>query len=89
MIRRCSSGIGYELTLAALRRGDRVIATTRQRSFSQLQADPELKKFETQVEVLKLDVTAPLDELKVCAEKTMGFWGRVDAVVNNAGEFGD
>lgn len=89
MIRRCSSGIGYELTLAALRRGDRVIATTRQRSFSQLQADPELKKFETQVEVLKLDVTAPLDELKVCAEKAMGFGGRVDAVVNNAGEFGD
>lgn len=88
-IPRCSSGIGYELALAALRRGDKVIATTRQRSFSQLQADPELKKFDTQVAVLQLDVTAPLDELKACAEKAMELWGTVDVVVNNAGKFGD
>ncbi|EIM80691.1 NAD-P-binding protein [Stereum hirsutum FP-91666 SS1] len=80
-----SSGIGYELALAALRRGDRVIATARERSFRQLQADSELKKFDTQVAVLKLDVTAPLNELKVCAEKAVGLWGRVDVVVNNAG----
>lgn len=88
-ITQCSSGIGYELALAALRRGDRVIATTRERSFPQLQADSELKKFDAQVAVLKLDVTAPLNELKVCAEKAAGLWGRVDVVVNNAGEFED
>ncbi|EIM80692.1 NAD-P-binding protein [Stereum hirsutum FP-91666 SS1] len=87
LITGTSSGIGYELALAALQRGDKVIATTRQRSFSQLQADPELKKFGTQLEVLKLDVIDPLDELKACAEKAMGFWGRVDVVVNNAGSF--
>lgn len=41
------SGVEYELALAALRRGDRVIATTRQSSISQLQADHGLDQFGT------------------------------------------
>lgn len=80
------SGIGYELALAALRRGDKVIATTRQRSLAQLESDTELKKFDNAA-VLEMDVTASLDDLKNRAEKAVSIFGRVDVVVNNAGRF--
>ncbi|KAI0819476.1 NAD-P-binding protein [Trametes gibbosa] len=79
LITGTSSGIGRELALAALARGDKVIATGRRRSLAQVE---ELKAHGA--DILELDVTAPLDELKVIAKKAVAIHGRVDVVVNNA-----
>ncbi|KAF8325039.1 hypothetical protein F5887DRAFT_1065473 [Amanita rubescens] len=75
-----STGLGRELALAALKRGDKVIATARARSFEKI---GELK--EKGADVLELDVTAPLEELKIVAKRAVDIHGRVDVVVNNAG----
>lgn len=77
-----SSGIGRELALAALRRGEKVIATTRARSM------PQLDDLKAQgASILELDVTAPLNDLHKVAEKAIAFYGHVDILVNNAGAF--
>ena len=75
-----STGLGRDLTLAALARGDKVIATARGRSFGKLD---DLKQ--AGADVLELDVTAPLERLKEAAERAVAIYGRVDVVVNNAG----
>ncbi|KAK0194678.1 hypothetical protein F5146DRAFT_1102120 [Armillaria mellea] len=80
LITGTSTGIGRDLALAALARGEKVIATARARSVHQI-GDLKDKGAET----LELDVTAPLDELKEIAEKAVGIYGRVDVLVNNAG----
>ncbi|KAI0033022.1 hypothetical protein K488DRAFT_85319 [Vararia minispora EC-137] len=80
LITGTSSGVGRELTLAALRRGDRVVATARARSLGALDS---LKA--QGADVLELDVTAPLPDLQTIAEKAIALHGRVDVVVNNAG----
>ncbi|KAI0651295.1 NAD-P-binding protein [Trametes meyenii] len=82
LITGTSSGIGRELALAALKRGDKVIATGRKRSLGQVE---ELKA--QGADVLELDVTASLEELKHVANKAVAIHGRVDVVVNNAGSF--
>lgn len=66
--------------MAALRRGDKVIATARARSASKL---GDLK--EKGADVLELDVTDSLDKLHEVAKKAIKIHGRVDVVVNNAG----
>ena len=33
-----------------------------------------------------MDVTAPLERIRELAEEVVRVWGRVDVVVNNAGE---
>lgn len=68
------------MTIAALNRGDKVIATARKRSLSQLE-DLKIRGAET----LELDVTAPIEELKVVAKKAVAIYGKVDVIVNNAG----
>ncbi|KAK7021903.1 hypothetical protein VNI00_017192 [Paramarasmius palmivorus] len=80
LITGTSTGFGRELALAALHRGDKVIATTRARSFSQLD---DLKA--QGAETIQLDVTAPLEELQEIAKKAVAICGQVDVVVNNAG----
>lgn len=71
------------MTLAALQRGDKVIATARARSL------PQLADLATAgADVLELDVTATLDALKAVAEKALAIHGRVDVVANNAGFIG-
>lgn len=80
LITGTSAGFGRELALCALGRGDKVIATSRARSFSKLH---DLK--EKGAAILKLDVTDTLENLKVVAQKAVGIWGRVDVLVNNAG----
>lgn len=69
------------MTIAALKRGDKVIATARKRSLSQLE---DLKS--RGAETLELDVTAPIEELKAIATKAVGIYGKIDVIVNNAGE---
>ncbi|TFK47028.1 short chain dehydrogenase [Heliocybe sulcata] len=76
-----SSGIGREIVLAALDRGDHVIATTRGRSFDALAA---LK--EKGAAILELDVTAPMEKLDAIAAEAVKIYGRVDVLVNNAGD---
>ena len=68
------------MTLAALKRGDKVIATARGRSFAKL---ADLK--EQGAEIMELDVNAPLDVLHAAAKKAVDVYGHVDVVVNNAG----
>ncbi|KAK0447192.1 hypothetical protein EV421DRAFT_1789303 [Armillaria borealis] len=80
LITGTSTGLGRDLALAALERGEKDIATARARSLHLL-ADLKEKGAET----LELDVTAPLDDLKKVADKAVGIYGRVDVLVNNAG----
>ncbi|KAA1474651.1 NAD(P)-binding protein [Dentipellis sp. KUC8613] len=80
LITGTSSGIGRDLALAALNRGDKVIATARSRSLGRLDA---LK--EKGAATLELDVTAPLETLRETARKAIAIYGHVDVVVNNAG----
>ncbi|KAK0205571.1 hypothetical protein DFS33DRAFT_1429367 [Desarmillaria ectypa] len=80
LITGTSTGIGRDLALAALARGEKVIATARARSLHQI---VDLK--DHGAETLELDVTAPLDDLKKIAEKAVGIYGKVDVLVNNAG----
>lgn len=68
------------MTLQALERGDKVIATARGRSFAKL-ADLKEKGADT----LELDVTAPLDTLHEFAKQAIAIHGRIDVLVNNAG----
>ncbi|THU83708.1 NAD(P)-binding protein [Dendrothele bispora CBS 962.96] len=80
LITGTSSGLGRELTLATLERGDKVIATARGRSMQKLE-DLKAKG----ADVLELDVTVPLDKLKEVAKQAVNIHGRIDVVVNNAG----
>ncbi|KAJ8082223.1 hypothetical protein PM082_008070 [Marasmius tenuissimus] len=80
LITGTSTGIGRDLVIAALNRGDKVIATARGRSLAQIN-DLKGKGAET----LELDVTDSLDRLKEVAKRAVSFYGRVDVLVNNAG----
>jgi len=80
LITGTSSGLGRNLALAALARGDKVIATTRPQSLA------KLKDIESQGgNLLGLDVTAPLEELHKIAKEAVKVYGRIDVLVNNAG----
>lgn len=73
-----SSGFGKEFALQALSRGDKVIATAR--SVSKLE---DLKK--AGADILSLDVTAPLSDIKRAADEAYNLYGRLDYLINNAG----
>ena len=75
-----STGFGRDLALAAVQRGDKVIATARK-----LSSLEDLKA--AGASTLELDVTSPLEELKSVAKEAHGIYGRIDVVVNNAGYF--
>ncbi|KAG8948373.1 hypothetical protein FRC03_000738, partial [Tulasnella sp. 419] len=77
LITGTTSGFGRDLTLAALKRGDKVIATAR--DVSRIQ---DLK--EQGADTLRLDVTDTLDNLKAIAKEAVAIHGRVDVLVNNA-----
>ncbi|TFY77535.1 hypothetical protein EWM64_g6480 [Hericium alpestre] len=82
LITGTSSGLGRLMTLEALKRGDKVIATTRARSLHKLD---DLKQ--QGADVLELEVTAPLEQLHETAQKAMAIHGGVDVLVNNAGYY--
>ncbi|KAG8852679.1 hypothetical protein FRB96_008535 [Tulasnella sp. 330] len=73
------SGIGKELSLAALKRGDKVIATARNIT----KIDPVLKSQGS--DTLQLDVTDSFENLKTIDTKATAIHGRVNVLVNNAG----
>jgi len=71
------TGFGRDLALAALKRGDKVVATAR--SLSKIQ---DLK--EAGADILELNVTAPLENLHEIAKQAVQFNGHIDVLVNNA-----
>jgi NAD(P)-dependent dehydrogenase (short-subunit alcohol dehydrogenase family) len=75
-----SSGLGRDLALEALKRGEKVIATGRSRSIAKLD-DLKAKG----ADVIELDVTSPLETLHEAAKKAVEIHGRIDVLVNNAG----
>jgi len=82
LITGTSSGIGRELVLAALSRGEHVIATARARSIHTLAPLKEMG-----AAILELDVTAPLEKLESIASEAVKIYGKVDVLVNNAGVY--
>jgi len=80
IITGCSSGLGKDICLSALARGNRVIATCR--------GDPKTRLIDLiakGADVLSLDVTAPLEELSEFMNKAISIHGHVDILCNNAG----
>ncbi|KAJ7064874.1 putative short-chain oxidoreductase [Mycena amicta] len=78
LITGCSSGLGSEMSKAALQRGFRVIATARR-----VETLEPLK--EQGAKILQLDVTASPEELETFAKTAWDIYGQVDFLVNNAG----
>jgi len=74
------SGLGFQLSLAVLKRGDKVIATARSAPNEKLE---ELKA--KGADILILDVTSSLETLHETAKRAVAIHGRVDVLVNNAG----
>ncbi|TMW67899.1 hypothetical protein Poli38472_007571 [Pythium oligandrum] len=79
LITGCSSGFGRELVLAARKRGDLVVATARK-----IETLEELKTLGC--EVLALDVTSDDATVNEVVAKAHAFYGRIDVLVNNAGQ---
>ncbi|KAG7396550.1 hypothetical protein PHYBOEH_002115 [Phytophthora boehmeriae] len=77
LVTACSSGFGKEIVLAALARGDRVIATARDASKLQDLVEQGAK-------ALALDVTASDAELAKVVDQVLSFYGTIDILVNNA-----
>ncbi len=79
LITGCSSGFGEELAKSILKRGDRVIATTRG-SVDRLKYLQELG-----VATFELDVCAPQITLNSKIQDALAIYGDIDVLVNNAG----
>ena len=80
LITGCSAGFGRELALAALNAGDRVMATARRpEQLADLAAD-----WGGQIATHPLDVTDPA-AVEAAVQATLDAFGRIDVVVNNAG----
>jgi NAD(P)-dependent dehydrogenase (short-subunit alcohol dehydrogenase family) len=77
LVTACSSGFGKEIVLAALARGDRVIATARDARKLQDLVDQGAR-------ALALDVTASDAELQKVVAEALSFYGTIDILVNNA-----
>ncbi|KAJ7625896.1 putative oxidoreductase,short chain dehydrogenase [Roridomyces roridus] len=78
LITGCSTGFGRALSEVALDRGFRVISTARRVETLEALRDKGAT-------TLKLDVTAPFDELVKFAAEAWAVYGQVDYLINNAG----
>jgi NAD(P)-dependent dehydrogenase (short-subunit alcohol dehydrogenase family) len=75
-----SRGLGVQIAKAALRAGDRVVATGRKRSTVNDQLGPDSDRLLT----IALDVTAA-DRAQAAVDAAVSRFGTVDVLVNNAG----
>lgn len=80
LITGCSSGFGRSLTNAALKQGDRVIATARQPE----QLQHFIEQYPDTAKTIALDVTDK-NQVKTAVEFAKETFGRIDVLVNNAG----
>ncbi|KAJ8082730.1 hypothetical protein PM082_008586 [Marasmius tenuissimus] len=82
LITGTSSGFGKRLVSSVLARGDLVIATARDLE--------KLKSLHTgneheNLRLVQLDITAGSDAIKRIVDDAVTIWGRIDVLVNNAG----
>ncbi|KAL1745847.1 hypothetical protein HDZ31DRAFT_62719 [Schizophyllum fasciatum] len=75
-----TSGLGKRLVNAVLARGDQVIATGRQMDNLRLQYEES-----DRLRLMQLDVTEGPESISAKVRDAIGFWGRIDVLVNNAG----
>ena len=80
LITGCSSGFGFDLAEAVLKRGDKVVVTARKVE----QIDDLVKRFPETATGVHLDVTNPRSIDKAIATG-INLFGTIDVVVNNAG----
>ncbi|KAF7303814.1 NAD(P)-binding protein [Mycena indigotica] len=78
-----SSGFGEALVKILLARGDRVVASAR--NLSKIQHFSSHPDSHSNLRLLQLDILSPEDTLKAAVATAVGFWGHIDALVNNAG----
>ncbi|KAF8140725.1 hypothetical protein K438DRAFT_1692543 [Mycena galopus ATCC 62051] len=79
LITGTSSGFGECLVKSVLARGDRVVATAR--NLTKMQHLPQSEN----IRFLELDITSGEAAIKSIITTAVGFWGRIDVLVNNAG----
>lgn len=77
LITGCSSGFGADLTLAALARGDKVIATARN-----IEKLEHLKA--AGAAALALDITSGDAKVQSVIDEALKIYGTIDILVNNA-----
>ena len=78
LITGCSTGFGREIALAALQRGDKVVATARDLA--------KLEDLKAQGAVtMALDVLSPDEELRKSISEALKIVEKIDILVNNAG----
>lgn len=75
-----SRGLGHSIAIAALKNGDKVVATARDLKT----LDGLVKKFGKKVLPLKLDVT-DRKQVHETIKSSIYYFGRIDVLVNNAG----
>ncbi|KAK0199680.1 hypothetical protein DFS33DRAFT_1376172 [Desarmillaria ectypa] len=80
-----TSGFGRRLVTSVLVRGDYVIATAR--SLEKLQALHPSRDSKN-LHLIQLDITAGFDAIKAVVDDAVSRWGKIDALVNNAGTGG-
>ena len=77
-----SSGFGKRLVSSVLARGDLVIATARDlEKLKSLHAGEEHEN----LRLVQLDITAGFETIKRIIDDAIKIWGRIDVLVNNAG----
>ncbi|MEU8289124.1 SDR family NAD(P)-dependent oxidoreductase [Micromonospora sp. NPDC048905] len=85
LITGTSTGIGLEIALGCARAGWRTVATMRDVTRAdRLRDAAEAAGVADLIDVRRLDVTDP-DAVTGCVEDVIGAYGRLDAVINNAG----
>lgn len=77
-----SSGFGKRLVRAVLARGDYAIATVRSQGEFPLELDDAAR---ARLHIVELDVTEPEASIRAKVDDAVRVWGRIDVLVNNAG----
>ena len=71
--------------LTTLARGDRVIATGRDKEKLEQLVSSVKSELADNVRTVQLDVTEDESQIKAKIDLAAGFWGCIDVLVNNAG----
>lgn len=80
LVSGCSTGIGREIALAALRAGHKVVVTAR----NEKALDDIVASYPGTALALKLDVTRQ-EDVDTVVKETIAHWGAIEVLVNNAG----